>query len=276
MDTVDRSSPASSASGTPIAQAVREGLPVVVYVLGLTIFSLTTSEFMVAGMMPSLSAALGVTIAEVGYLISIYAAGMVVGGPLLTLALLKLGVPNKRALLGLLALYSVGGIIAATADGYGIMVAARIITGVAGSACFGVSLAICAEVVRPDARGRASSIVLAGLMLATVLGVPAATLIDQRFGWRASFWLVVALAMLCAAVIAALVPASRKSAQISLSTELASFRNGQLWAAYATSGLIIGATFAAFSYFSPIFTDVTGFSPATVQIGRASCRERVL
>src|SRR6478735_8199771 len=101
MDTVDRSSPASSASGTPTAQAVREGLPVVVYVLGLTIFSLTTSEFMVAGMMPSLSAALGVTIAEVGYLISIYAAGMVVGGPLLTLALLKLGVPNRRALLGL-------------------------------------------------------------------------------------------------------------------------------------------------------------------------------
>lgn len=266
MDTVERSKSVSAALGTPTAQALREGLPLVVYVLGLTIFSLTTSEFMVAGMMPSLSIALGVTIAEVGYLISIYAAGMVVGGPLLTLALLKLGVPNKRALLGLLGLYSVGGIIAATADGYEIMVAARIITGVAGSACFGVSLAICAEVVRPDARGRASSIVLTGLMLATVLGVPAATLIDQRFGWRASFWLVVALAMLCAAVIAALVPASRKSAQISLSTELASFRNGQLWAAYATSGLIIGATFAAFSYVSPIFTDVTGFSPATVPL----------
>ncbi len=266
MDTIDPGTPVSAASGIPERDQARQGMPLVVYILGLTIFSLTTSEFMVAGMMPSLSAAFGVSIAEVGYLISIYAAGMVVGGPLLTIALLKLGVPNKRALLCLLVLYVVGGGVAAMADGYGVMVAARIITGVAGSACFGVSLAICADLVAPEARGRASSIVLAGLMLATVLGVPAATIVDQHLGWRASFWLVVVLAVLCAVVIAMLVPPSPKSSQVSLSAELASFRNGQLWAAYATSGLIIGATFAAFSYFSPIFTDVTGFSPATIPL----------
>lgn len=241
-------------------------MPLVVYVLGLTIFSLTTSEFMVAGMMPSLSAAFGVSVAEVGYLISIYAGGMVLGGPVLTAVLLKLGIPNKRALLALLALYAVGGIVAATADGYGVMVVARIITGVAGSACFGVSLSICADLVRPDARARAASIVLAGLMLATVLGVPAATLIDQHFGWRASFWLVVALAVLCALVIVVLVPASKETVRASLAQELTAFRNGRLWAAYATSGLIIGAVFAAFSYVSPIFTEVTGFSPAAVPL----------
>lgn len=89
-------------SGTRERQQVRTGMPLVVYILGLTIFSLTTSESMVACMMPSLSAAFGVSIAEVGYLISIYAAGMVVGGPLLTIALLKPGVPNKCALLTLL------------------------------------------------------------------------------------------------------------------------------------------------------------------------------
>lgn len=266
MDTTDSSASARILSAPPQRLRTRQGMPSIVYVLGLTIFSLTTSEFMVAGMMPSLSAAFGVSIAEIGYLISIYAAGMVIGGPLLTIALLKLGVPNKRALLCLLALYVLGGTVAAMADGYGVMIAARIITGVAGSACFGVSLAICADLVAPEARGRASSIVLAGLMLATVLGVPAATVLDQHFGWRASFWLVVVLAVLCAAVIAILVPPSPKSSQVSLSTELASFRNGQLWAAYATSGLIIGATFAAFSYVSPIFTDVTGFSPATVPL----------
>lgn len=266
MNTINSSAPTPVPPGARLARQARRGMPSVVYVLGLTIFSLTTSEFMVAGMMPSLSTALGVSIAEVGYLISIYAAGMVVGGPLLTIVLLKLGVPNKRALLCLLALYAAGGIMAATAESYDIMVVARIMTGVAGSACFGASLAICADLVAPEARGRASSIVLAGLMLATVLGVPAATVIDQNFGWRASFWLVVVLAALCAAVIAALVPVSRPSSQVSLSEELASFRNGELWAAYVTSGLIIGATFAAFSYFSPIFTDVAGFSPASVPV----------
>lgn len=260
MEAIERHAPHAARH----AVAQRSGIPVVVYVLALTIFSLTTSEFMVAGMMPSLSQALGVSLAEVGYLISIYAAGMVIGGPLLTIALLSLRVPNKRALLWLLALYIIGGSVAASAPDYGIMVVARVITGVAGSAVFGVSLAICADLVRPDARGRASSIVLAGLMLATVLGVPAATIVDQNFGWRASFWLVVLFAALCTVVISMLVPASRGAGQISLKTELASFSSGRLWAAYATSGLIIGATFAAFSYFSPILTQLTGFSAATV------------
>ena len=81
-------------------------MPVVVYILGLTIFSLATSEFMVAGMMPSLTQAFGVSVTQVGYLISFYAIGMVIGGPVLTVGLLKLRVSNKKALLFLLSLYA--------------------------------------------------------------------------------------------------------------------------------------------------------------------------
>ncbi|MDX5593857.1 MFS transporter [Pseudovibrio sp. SPO723] len=254
----------SAMENVPARQGM--SLPIVVYVLGLTIFVLTTSEFMVAGMMPSLSAAFGVGLGDVGYLISLYAAGMVVGGPVLTAVLLRLRVPNKRALISLLGLYVAGGTIAATAADYEIMAFARVVTGVAGSACFGVSLTICAELVAPDARGRASSIVLGGLMLATVLGVPFATIVDQNFGWQVSFWIVALLALACALAVMFLVPASRVSAGVSLREELASFRKGRLWAAYATSGLIIGATFAAFSYFSPIFTEISGFAPGAIPL----------
>lgn len=239
-------------------------MPLVVYILGLTIFSLTTSEFMVAGMMPSLTQAFGVSVTQIGYLISLYAIGMVVGGPLLTVGLLKLRVPNKQALLWLLGFYAVAQSVAASATSYDIMAAARVATGVAGSACFGVSLAICAEIVGAESRGRAASIVVGGLMLATVLGVPIATIIDQHWGWRASFWLVVALAVLCATVITFLVPRSKAAGTVSLGAELAEFKNRHLWAAYATSGLIIGATFAAFSYFAPILTEVTDFAAASI------------
>lgn len=239
-------------------------MPLVVYILGLTIFSLTTSEFMVAGMMPSLTQAFGVSVTQIGYLISLYAIGMVVGGPLLTVGLLKLRVPNKQALLWLLGFYAVAQSVAASATSYDIMAVARVATGVAGSACFGVSLAICAEIVGAESRGRAASIVVGGLMLATVLGVPIATIIDQHWGWRASFWLVVALSVLCATVITFLVPRSKAAGTVSLGAELAEFKNRHLWAAYATSGLIIGATFAAFSYFAPILTEVTGFATASI------------
>ena len=239
-------------------------MPLVIYVLGITIFSLTTSEFMVAGMMPSLTQAFGVSVAQIGYLISLYAIGMVIGGPLLTTVLLKLNVPNKKALLWLLGFYAVAQSVAASATTYDIMAIARVVTGVAGAACFGASLAICAEIVGVESRGRAASVVVGGLMLSTVLGVPAATVIDAHLGWRASFWLIVALAVLSAVTIMFMVPRSKPSEAFSLDAELAQFKNRHLWAAYATSGLIIGATFAAFSYFAPILIEVTGFAPSSI------------
>ncbi len=239
-------------------------IPFVVHLLGLTIFSLTTAEFMVAGMMPSLAAALNVSTGEIGYLISYYALGMAIGGPVLTMLLLALRIPDKPALFWLLMLYVAGAVLSAAATTYGVMAAGRVVMGVASAACFGVSLTICAGLVAPEARGRAASFVLGGLMLAPVFGVPATAWVEQHYGWRVSFWAVAVLSMLCTAVVAWRVPASKDHGRISLAAELRFLVNGGLWAAYATSALIIGATFAAFSYFLPIFTEVTGFAAAAI------------
>lgn len=239
-------------------------MPLVVYILGLTIFSLTTSEFMVAGMMPSLALAMDEPVTRIGYLISLYAMGMVIGGPLSTIVLLKLRVPNKQGLLWLLCLYVLAQSVAASATSYDILAIARVVTGVAAATCFGLSLAICADIVAPNARGRAAAVVIGGLMLASVVGVPVATLIDQHLGWRASFWLVVLLALLCLALITVLVPRTKPSEVVSLGNELGEFRNRHLWAAYASSGLIIGAIFAAFSYFAAILTEITGFPASSI------------
>ncbi|WP_426161840.1 MFS transporter [Pseudoduganella sp. R-34] len=239
-------------------------MPLLVYVLGLTVFSLSTSEFMVAGMMPSLAHALGEPVARIGYLISLYALGMVIGGPLVTFGMLKLRVPNRQGLLCLLAMYAVAQAAAASAASYELMATARLLTGVAGAACFGVSLAICAEAVSPPVRGRAAAVVIGGLMLSSVLGMPLTTLIDQQAGWRASFWLVVVLALLCMVLVALFVPRSRPAEDISLGRELGEFRKRELWAAYATSALVISAIFAAFSYFAPILTTVSGFPASAI------------
>ncbi|MDN2713799.1 MFS transporter [Janthinobacterium sp. SUN120] len=239
-------------------------MPLVVYILGLTIFSLTTSEFMVAGMMPSLALAMDEPVTRIGYLISLYAMGMVIGGPLSTIILLKLRVPNKKGLLWLLCFYVLAQSVAASATSYDILAIARVVTGVAAATCFGLSLAICADIVAPNARGRAAAVVIGGLMLASVVGVPVATLIDQHLGWRASFWVVVVLALLCLALITVLVPRTKPSEVVSLGNELGEFRNRHLWAAYASSGLIIGAIFAAFSYFAAILTEITGFPASSI------------
>lgn len=237
-------------------------IPLAVYLFAAAVFVTTTSEFMVAGIMPSLSTAFGVSVGEIGYLISLFALGMTIGGPLATALLLHLRVPNKPALLWLLGLFVVGSIVTAIAPSYAMMSLGRIVQGISSGGCFGIGLTICANLVRPDLRGRAVSLVLAGLMLAPVVGVPAIALVDQSFGWRTSFWAIAVLAVVATIVIAVGVPASRREEFADLRSSFAELRNGQLWAAYLTSGLIIGATFAAFSYFSPIFTEVVGL-PAT-------------
>ena len=233
-------------------------MPIVVYILGITIFSLTTSEFMVAGIMQSLTDYFGVSIALVGYLITLYAVGMVIGGPILTMIILRIKIPNKTALIGLLIIYGIIQAVSALSTSYEVMAFSRLISGVAGSTCFGIALAICAECVGTELRGRASSIVIGGLMLATVLGVPIATIIDQHFGWRESFWSVSILTILCATVVSIKVPKSEHQNIISLKKEIIELKSKNLWAAYLTSSLIIGSTFAAFSYFSHILSDVSG------------------
>ncbi|ERD99918.1 MFS transporter, partial [Pseudogulbenkiania ferrooxidans] len=166
-------------------------MPAAIYLLGLCIFAMATSEFMVAGMMPSLAAAFHASLADVGNLVSAFAASVVVGGPLLTWRLRA--VRRKPALLGLLAVFLIGQLIGATADGYPQMLASRIVCGVAQSAFFGVALALAGELVGMDRIARAAGLVLNGLMLASVAGLPMATLLDQYWGWRPAFWLVAAL-----------------------------------------------------------------------------------
>ena len=242
----------------------QQSMPFIVYFLAMAIFALTTSEFMVAGMMPSLAQALDVSVPAVGYLISYYAGGMVIGGPVLMLCLLN--VRRKRALLVLIGVYTIGQSVAAAATTYEIMVAGRILCGVAASACFGLALAICAQMVPPGKVARSAAIVISGLMFATVFGVPAATALEQMFGWRFVFWLVAAMTAASGVVLAMTLPASRIGQRTSAMAELGALNNGRLWAAYGTSALIIGATFAAFSYFSPILLSVSGYEASTIPL----------
>lgn len=242
----------------------RSSLPPTVYLLGVTLFSLVTAEFMIAGMMPSLATAFSVSLAQVGNLIAFYALGMALGGPPVTLLLLSKGVSNKQALVGLLAVYVVAGALAAAAQSYLILAFARVVMGVASAVCIGLCMTVCASLVNAQTRGRAISVVLAGLMLSPVVGVPTTSWVEQHFGWRASSWLVVGFALVCTALAARRLPSHAGGGEAGLRQQLADLRNRPLWAAYLTSGLIIGATFAAFSYCTPILIQEAGISPQLI------------
>ncbi|MEG9551596.1 MULTISPECIES: MFS transporter [Streptomyces griseus group] len=240
-------------------------MPRAVHVLAFGIFAMVTSEFVVAGLMPQMADGLGVTVPQIGYLITVFALSMALGGPLLSIALLRL--PPKTALMVLFPLFLAGNVLAATASGYSAMVVARIITGVASQAFFGVAISLGSQLTRPEIRGRAVAVILNGLMLGTLLGLPLATLTGERYGWRAAFWAISALtvaAALCTAI--GIRRTGRPEGSGTFRSELTAFRAPRLWLTLLTSTMVIGATFSAFSYLNPILTRVTGFSSGTVPL----------
>ncbi|MFD5552728.1 MFS transporter [Streptomyces sp. NPDC127068] len=240
-------------------------MPVPVYLMALGIFAMVTSEFLVGGLMPQIAEDLDVTIPQVGYLITAFALAMTIGGPLATMALLKLR--PKTALLTLFAVFLAGNALAGLSTSYGVMVVARVITGAASSAFFGVSLSVVAQITKPEMRGRATGVAMQGLMVGTLLGLPISILVGEQWGWRAGFGAVGVIAVIAAIATAVAVPALDHSADtVDFAEEVRVFRSAKLWLALATSMLIIGATFAAFSYFTPILTEVTGFSRSMIPL----------
>lgn len=241
---------------------MRTSLPPAIYILGFTLFAMTTSEYMVAGLITSMSSDLGVSIAEVGYLITIYSLGMVFGGPLLATFLVKLS--NKTALLTITALFIIAQCVATFSTTYAVLACARFITGLSSAAFFGFALLTAAKMVPPQRFGVAASVVLGGMMIATVAGVPLSAILDRYYGWRVCFALIILLSTLAGIAIIRLVPTFKAQTAGSIATEFHSILNRQIWYAFATSFFIIAATFAAFSYFVPYFETSVGFNPNAI------------
>ncbi|MFE0172820.1 MFS transporter [Streptomyces sp. NPDC059002] len=243
-------------------------MPRAVYVLALGIFAMVTSEFVVAGLMPQMAEGLDATIPEIGYLITAFAAAMAFGGPFLTVAVLKMC--QKSALMVLFGVFLAGNVLAALAPDYRTMLVARVLTGIASQAFFGVSISLGSRITRPEVRGRAVAVVLNGLMLGTLLGLPFATVVGEHLGWRAAFWAITVLTVVAALATLAFVPHTAGEATEGgggdLRQELGAFRSPRLWLVMLTSTFTIGATFSAFSYLNPILTELTGFSTGTVPL----------
>jgi len=237
-------------------------LPLAIYILGFGIFAMVTSEFQVSGMITVMAADLGVTIPQIGYLVSIYSFAMSFGGPLLAVALLKK--PPKTALLTLYMIFICGEALGALSQSYPMLAAARMVTGAVSGAFFGMALAICVQLVKEPQRGWATSVVLTGIMIGTVLGLPMANLIGAHFGWRESFWATAGLTTIAALLSVVAIPSLSAQTSVSLRGELSALKNPRLWLAFSTSLLIIGATFAAFTYFIPILKEVSGYGDRAV------------
>ncbi|TDD15235.1 MFS transporter, partial [Nonomuraea diastatica] len=180
-------------------------MPFAVYLLALAVFAQGTSEFMLSGLVPGIARDLHVSVPAAGLLTSAFAVGMVVGAPLM--AILSLRWPRRRALLAFLLTFLLAHVAGAVTPGYEVLLASRVVAALANAGFLAVAMATAIGLAPPDAKGRATSVLLGGITLACVAGVPGGALLGEVWGWRSAFWAVAAALLPAIVAVARSVPA---------------------------------------------------------------------
>ena len=240
-------------------------MPLALWALTISAFAVGTTEFVIVGLIPTIAESLGVSLPSAGLLVSLYALGVTIGAPVLTALTGRL--PRKTLLLGLLVLFIAGNAFAAFAPGYGSLIAARFITGLAHGVFFAIASNIATNLVARDKESSAIAMVFMGLTVALVTGVPLGTWIGQSFGWQSTFLGVVALGLIGLIASAALVPANLpQSTPPSLRAQAQVLTSPRLLLVYLITAIGYGGNFIAFTYLAPMLTDVTGLSVTAVSL----------
>ena len=241
--------------------------------LALGGFGIGSTEFVAMGLLPDIAGDLlgdryaadpDGTIAQAGIMISAYAAGVVVGAP--TIAAFAARLPRKGLLLGLTIAFTLGTVASALAPTFPLVVAARFVAALPHGAYFGVAALVAASLMGEGKRGRGIALVLSGLTIANVVGVPLITFLGQNAGWRVAYLAVAAIFALATVAIWIVVPAQPGDPHATVRRELSAFRRGRVWFALLTGALGFGGFFAVYSYVAKITTEVTGLTAALVPL----------
>ncbi|GAA3396228.1 MFS transporter [Streptomyces roseoviridis] len=237
-------------------------MPLALLALAIGAFGIGTTEFVIMGVLPQVAGDFGVTIPTAGWLVSGYALGVVIGAPLLTVLGTKIS--RKKMLMALMALFVVGNALSALAPTFGLMLAGRVVASLAHGAFFGIGSVVAADLVAPQKKASAISLMFMGLTVANIVGVPGGTSIGQAAGWRVTFLIVAALGVIGFLGVAKLVPEAGRPESVSVRREFAAFKNVQVWLAMAMTVLGYGGVFAAITYIAPMMTEVAGYTEGAV------------
>jgi len=241
--------------------------------LALGGFAIGATEFVAMGLLPNLAADLlpglyasspDAANAQVGWLISAYALGVVVGAP--TIAAAAARWPRKQLLLVLLACFTLATIASALLPSFGLVLVARFVAALPHGAYFGIASLVAAELMGPGKRARGVAIVLSGLTIANVIGVPSITWLGQVAGWRTAYLAVAALFAVTFVAVIVAVPFQKGNSGATMRSELRAFGRLQVWLALLIGAVGFGGLFAVYTYVAPLVIEVTGLPALAVPL----------
>lgn len=219
------------------------------------------AEFSMMGILPYVARDLNVSISMAGHLISAYALGVCVGAPILIIARKHL---LKHILLALMALMLVGNLCASLAVNYWLLLGARFISGLPHGAYFGVASIVAGKLANEGKDTEAVSIMIAGMTVANLFGVPLGTSLSHLISWRITFLLVACWGVIVIYYIWRWIPHVDRLKDMGFKGQFSFLKKPAPWLILGATALGNGGVFCWYSYINPLLTEVSGFSPDSI------------
>jgi len=232
--------------------------------MALGAFGIITTEFGVIGIMPAIAKQFGITIDTAGWLLSGFALTVALTGPFSILLTSKI---NRKIMMCLvLAMFVLSNIFSAIAPNFTVMMIARILPAFLHPVFWAVATVAASKQVPPKDAPKAVAVVLAGLSVATVLGVPITTYVSELFNWRASFVLSGVINLVALGALMAFVPSMPVKEKQSSQSQLGILRNGQLWVNLTATMITIAGMFATYGYLAEYLGKITQMSGTQISL----------
>ncbi|WLT02775.1 MFS transporter [Snodgrassella alvi] len=231
--------------------------------LSLGTFALGMAEFSMMGILPDVAVSLNISIAQTGHFIAAYAIGVSCGAWLLVLSY---RLPPKTILLSLSALIAIGNILAALSPGYMTLLVARFISGLPHGAYFGIGSIVATKLAPPGRSAQAVALMIAGMTIANLIGVPVGTWLSLHLSWRLVFTLVAVVAIILVFTLRRFIPQMDRLPDTGILGQFRFLKSAAPWLILAATMFGNGGIFCWFSYISPLLTQVSGFSGNQVSL----------
>jgi predicted MFS family arabinose efflux permease len=224
--------------------------------LALGTFALGTDSFVIAGVLPELARAFGVSIGAAGQMTTVYAITYAVLAP--TIAALAAPVSRKRLMLSGLSLFVVANLATAFSPNFGVALLTRALAGLGAAMFSPTAMGSGAMLVPPERRGFALAVIVAGLTTATALGSPAGAVIGGLGNWQWTMYFVSALGAASLVGVWAFLPELPLAPAVTLRQRLAPLADARVGLTLLTTLLVMSGIFIPYTYFTVVFDRAIG------------------
>ncbi|MBT2561688.1 MFS transporter [Pedobacter sp. ISL-68] len=232
-----------------------------IYILALGAFGIITTEFGVIGILPTISREFGVSVDTAGWLLSAFAITVAVSSPFITALTSKI---NRKFLLCLvLGIFILSNLLSAFSPSFTILMIARILPAFFHPLFWNISLAVAFK----QGGAKAVSVVMTGLSIATVLGVPLTTYAADYFhNWQASFFLTSIISLIAFLGLLFVVPSMPGNSEKSAESQLHVLKDTRLWLNLVSTVLTLAAMFSSYSYLAAYLENISNMNGAQISI----------